>query len=62
MRAVIAREGSVEIIELEDPTMDANYVLVETAYSAISPGTEMMLKDMLSNEPISLGYSATGQV
>ncbi|CAH1221979.1 D-arabitol-phosphate dehydrogenase [Paenibacillus allorhizoplanae] len=62
MRAVIAREGSVEIIDLEEPAVEANYVLVETAYSAISPGTEMMLKDIRSHEPISLGYSAMGQV
>ncbi|KRF08070.1 alcohol dehydrogenase [Paenibacillus sp. Soil766] len=62
MKAVIAREGSVDIIDLEEPTLEANYVLVETAFSAISPGTEMLLKDMRSNEPISLGYSAMGQV
>ncbi len=62
MRAVIAREGSVEVIDTEGPTVEANYVLVQTEYSAISPGTEMMLKDIQSNEPIFLGYSAMGQV
>lgn len=62
MRAVIARSGSVEIIDMEEPNVEANYVLVETICSAISPGTEMMLKDIRSTEPIFLGYSAMGQV
>lgn len=59
----MAWQGKVDIMELEGPTPEANYVLVETAYSAISPGTEMILMtDLRSTEPIPLGYSAMGIV
>lgn len=62
MKAIIALEGRVESIELEEPVSEENYVIVKTQYSVISPGTEIMLKDSQSKEPIPLGYSAMGQV
>src|SRR4051812_3165866 len=41
MQLLIARKGSVEILEAPDPFPAANEVLIQTAFSAISPGTEL---------------------
>jgi threonine dehydrogenase-like Zn-dependent dehydrogenase len=38
------------------------YLLVETKYSAISPGTEMTMKSRDYKEPVPIGYSASGIV
>lgn len=62
MKAVISLKGKIEIIELEEPSAGANDVLVETCYSAISSGTELLLNSMLIEHAIPLGYSAMGVV
>src|SRR5579884_911954 len=57
--------GKVEIEEFEVPEPGPGEVLVKTAYSAISPGTERgWLLDFrhMVNYPFRPGYSATGNV
>jgi len=41
MQLLIARKGAVEILEAPDPVPAENEILIETAFSAISPGTEL---------------------
>jgi NADPH2:quinone reductase len=62
MKTVVAQDGQVYITDIPIPQVERNYVLVETEYSAISPGTEMMMLKNKHKSPISLGYSATGVV
>jgi NADPH2:quinone reductase len=62
MKTVITQEGKVRIVELMLPSVKPNYVLVKTEYSAISPGTEIMLQKKNLKSEISLGYSAVGIV
>ncbi|WP_227013774.1 zinc-dependent alcohol dehydrogenase [Paenibacillus psychroresistens] len=47
---------------MQKPPIEANHVLIETCYSAISSGTELLLKNRMTEHPISLGYSAMGIV
>lgn len=62
MKTVMTQKGKVRIVELALPSVKANFVLVKTEYSAISPGTEIMLqkKNLKTDSP--LGYSAVGVV
>ncbi|GGF98887.1 hypothetical protein GCM10010912_49570 [Paenibacillus albidus] len=62
MKSVISLKGKVEILDIDEPLVEANYVSVETIYSAISSGTELLLKNIKSENPIQLGYSAMGVV
>ncbi len=41
MQLLIARKGAVELMDAPDPVPAENEVLIETAYSAVSPGTEL---------------------
>lgn len=41
MQLLIARKGVVEIMDAPDPVPAENEVLIESAYSAVSPGTEL---------------------
>lgn len=61
MRVVYTVKGHIELLDQEAPTIEDNYVIVETICSAISPGTEIMLKDT-TTVPSTLGYSAMGKV
>lgn len=51
MKQVIAVAGKVQVSEVPSPTCDDNGILVKTAYSIISTGTEVWTID--STEPIS---------
>lgn len=60
MRAVVSHEGEIRINEMPKPALESGFVLVETTYSAISPGTEIMMNGLYKQEPVVLGYSACG--
>lgn len=62
MITVIAQEGEIKTVDRPKPQIEPNFVLVETAYSAISPGTEMGMKKKTGANPVKLGYSASGTV
>ncbi|MGI0091497.1 MAG: hypothetical protein ACREBS_07295, partial [Nitrososphaerales archaeon] len=51
MKQVVAVAGKVQVSEVPRPTCDDNGVLVKTAYSIISTGTETWTID--STEPLS---------
>lgn len=60
MKAARSIDGRLEIAEIEMPVITSSSVLVETEYSAVSTGTELMvLRDGIN---AFLGYSATGIV
>jgi len=54
MQLLIARKGNVEIMEAPDPVPSENEVLIETAFSAISPGTELSALSRQSTSFLSL--------
>ncbi|MFC5407478.1 zinc-dependent alcohol dehydrogenase [Cohnella soli] len=60
MKLLVSREGRVAIEDIDEPIIQSNFVLVETLYSAISPGTELILQAKPGAIP--LGYSAMGVV
>lgn len=62
MKAVISQEGKISMTELPAPELEEGHVLVETEYSAISPGTEIMMNGLHRSQAIVLGYSAAGIV
>jgi NADPH2:quinone reductase len=62
MKMVVSKEGKVQISNYPLPKIEPNSVLIKTEYSAISPGTEMMMQRNSSKEPVALGYSAVGIV
>lgn len=62
MKAVVSMEGKIEIMNQELPLLEAGMVLIETSCSAISSGTELLLKNKKTEYPIPLGYSAMGYV
>lgn len=64
MKTVIAQSGEVTISEVELPQIKRNFVLVKTDYSAISPGTELLMMDRSRQlvNALRIGYSATGLV
>lgn len=41
MQLLIARKGAVELLEAPDPFPAQNEIVIQTAFSAISPGTEL---------------------
>lgn len=61
MRAVVSTDGVVHTVEKEAPVLQPHFVLVDTVYSAISPGTEMSMQKNVQG-PFALGYSAAGIV
>lgn len=63
MKAVATRNGEVEFVNVDEPSLNEHSVLVQTLYSAISPGTELgLILNKSITEPHLLGYSAVGQV
>ncbi|NOU81082.1 zinc-binding dehydrogenase [Paenibacillus sp. LMG 31459] len=60
MKAVLSQNGEINVAEIPAPVLEDGFVLVETEYSAISPGTEMMMNGAHRPKPIVLGYSAVG--
>ena len=62
MKSIIAKNGKIEIEAQPLPDCAPAYVLVKTKYTAISPGTEMLLLQSSMNHPCRLGYSAVGEV
>lgn len=59
---VMFKNGEITLDSIPKPQLKANHVVVRTMYSAISPGTEMMLQNQKPEVPIALGYSAMGVV
>lgn len=63
MRTVAAIGGRIERMEVPKPELHPHALLVQTCYSAVSPGTETTLaKNMERQTPMRLGYSAMGIV
>ncbi|WP_309119959.1 zinc-binding alcohol dehydrogenase [Paenibacillus sp.] len=60
MRSVVSHEQQVKVIEKERPVIQPNYVLMQTRYSMVSPGTELTSIRRSGSAPSSLGYSAAG--
>ncbi len=57
MQLLITQKGAPQIVEVPDPVPAENEVLIETAFSAISPGTEL---EALSNQSTSV-FSMVGR-
>ncbi|REK68270.1 MAG: alcohol dehydrogenase [Cohnella sp.] len=62
MKTVIAQAGAVKTAEQPKPRVAPNFVLIQTVFSAISPGTEMSMVKRAGDRPVQLGYSASGIV
>lgn len=62
MKALQAHDGVVKIAEIEQPELFEAGVLVETHYTAVSPGTERLLIEGSKQGVRQLGYSAVGKV
>ncbi|SMF91710.1 D-arabinose 1-dehydrogenase, Zn-dependent alcohol dehydrogenase family [Paenibacillus uliginis N3/975] len=60
MKAIAAQHGKVLITNTERPSLPAGHVRIRTEYSAISPGTEMSIIKMASDQKVVIGYSAVG--
>ncbi|MDQ0338562.1 2-desacetyl-2-hydroxyethyl bacteriochlorophyllide A dehydrogenase [Caldalkalibacillus uzonensis] len=62
MKVVTSLDGEIKIMDLPPPVIKDNHVIVKTEYSAVSPGTELMLLRKKHQVPMPLGYSASGLV
>lgn len=62
MKSIQAINGTIQLNDIEKPEVQKKHVLVETFYSAISPGTELSMTQASREEPINIGYSASGIV
>lgn len=62
VKALQAHDGVVKIAEIEQPELFEAGVLVETHYTAVSPGTERLLIEGSKQGVRQLGYSAVGKV
>ena len=62
MKALQAHDGITKIVEIDQPEIFATGVLVETYYTAVSPGTERLLIEGSKQGVRQLGYSAVGKV
>lgn len=62
MKLLQAVNGKIHLNELDDPIVEDNHVLVKTSYSAISPGTELSMTSLAEDEPVNIGYSASGVI
>lgn len=60
MKAILSHKGHIRLAEVEKPSLEDGFVLVETECTAISPGTELMMNGLYRNDPVALGYSASG--
>ncbi|WP_349408603.1 zinc-binding alcohol dehydrogenase [Pseudalkalibacillus sp. SCS-8] len=61
-QVVTAKDRNVELIEMDVPKIEKGHLLLETEYSAISPGTECLLIRSSDQGLRHLGYSAVGKV
>ncbi|CAG7618885.1 zinc-binding alcohol dehydrogenase [Paenibacillus allorhizosphaerae] len=63
MKALFAYEGNVVVKDDAVPALQGeDTVLIRTAYSTVSPGTEMTAVRRSKQSPLQLGYSAAGVV
>jgi threonine dehydrogenase-like Zn-dependent dehydrogenase len=62
LKVIAAKEGSVVILDMEDPAPMEGHLRIRTEYSAISPGTELTMIRRSTANPAALGYSAVGIV
>ncbi|MBD2843689.1 zinc-binding alcohol dehydrogenase [Paenibacillus sp. IB182496] len=62
MKAVVSCEGEIRLSDIPEPPLEAGHVRIDTEYSAISPGTELMMNGQGRTTPIVLGYSAVGVI
>ncbi|MCE3200864.1 zinc-dependent alcohol dehydrogenase [Paenibacillus sonchi] len=62
MKAVVSQNGQISVADIPAPVLEDGFVLVETEYSAISPGTEIMMNGIHRPKPVVLGYSAAGVI
>ncbi len=62
MKALQAHDGMTKLVEIEQPELFPSAVLVETRYTAVSPGTEKLLIEGSKEGVRQLGYSAVGVV
>ncbi|MCK6259091.1 zinc-binding alcohol dehydrogenase [Fictibacillus sp. KIGAM418] len=62
MKSVAAQEGKITMIESDIPKVQDHYLLVKTAHSVISTGTELSVIRSSRNRTAYLGYSAAGRV
>lgn len=62
MKGVVTQGHGVQVVEMSVPELKPKFVLVDTEYSAISPGTELMMQGLERLLPVTLGYSAVGIV
>ncbi|MBO9608115.1 MAG: zinc-binding alcohol dehydrogenase [Paenibacillaceae bacterium] len=62
MKAAMTQQGAVRLHDVPKPAVEPRHVLVETLYSAISTGTELLVLRSMPEQPHALGYSAAGIV
>lgn len=64
MKVVASRKGKIVTEHRPEPVCKDNHVIVENVYSAISPGTEMLIIDRSRHvdHALALGYSSAGVV
>lgn len=62
MQQVISLNGEIQVATAEQPRMEQQFVQIETKFSAISPGTELMMQGNNRDRPLPLGYSAAGVI
>ncbi|WCG21887.1 zinc-binding alcohol dehydrogenase [Vagococcus lutrae] len=62
MKYIGAENAEIKLFEKEKPELPTNYLLIKTAYSAISPGTELSMSRNAQDVSFPLGYSASGIV
>lgn len=62
MKILQAINGEIQLNECDDLSVEENHVLVKTSYSAISPGTELMMTRESQEDPVNIGYSASGVI
>lgn len=62
MKKIVAQHKQARITEGETPNVKPNYILVKTMYSAISPGTEIMMLEASGEQEFVMGYNAMGVV
>lgn len=62
MRSIQAINKEIKLNEVSTPELLDGHVLVETYYSAISPGTELSMTSNSEDVPVNIGYSAAGVI
>src|SRR4051812_2889961 len=62
MKKIVAQNEKILLVDESIPAVKKGYVLVQTSYSVISPGTELSMLSISREKTIPLGYSASGVV